>query len=479
MVKLSHQSIRREMSWGMASEACCYVYYPEDENDLLEIFELAKVRGMTVGFRGAGQSYGDAALNGEQILVDLSGWNRILDWDPENGLITVQSGVTIAQLWRRVVSSGWWPPVVPGTMNPTVGGCASMNIHGKNHWQVGSFGDHVVDFKALLPSGKIVYCSRLKSQDLYYGMLGSFGMLGCFLSMTLQLKQISSGEVQVTALSAANLDDLLRIIDIHKDEDYVVGWVDCMVGSSAIGRGIVHTARHLDLPSQNILTDDVAMSTHELPTKILGVLPAKYSWIFLRMFNHRMGYKIVNAVRYYLGLLRNGHRFVQSLAQFNFLLDYIPNWKRAFLPGGLIQYQCFVPFGNAHTVFHKIIQCCTNSKSPPYLGVVKRHKADDFLISCNLDGYSLAIDFSVKDSNRAGLSSLLAELDKIVLDAGGRFYFAKDSTLNPEVARSFLGPKTLARLMELKLGCDPGGLLQSNLSRRILPELHGYQVDKG
>ena len=161
------------------------------------------------------------------------------------------------------------------------------------------------------------------------------------------------------------------------------------------------------------------------------------------------------------------------------LLDYIPNWKKAFLPGGLIQYQCFVPFSNAYTVFHKIIQCCTNSNSPPYLGVVKRHSTDDFLISCNLDGYSLAIDFSVNDSNRAGLSNLLAELDKIVLDAGGRFYFAKDSTLNPEVTRSFLGPQTLAKLMELKLGCDPDGLLQSNLSRRILPELHGYQVDKG
>ena len=145
-------------------------------------------------------------------------------------------------------------------------------------------------------------------------MLGSFGMLGCFLSMTLQLKQISSGEVQVTALSAANLDDLLHIIDAHKDADYVVGWVDCTVGSSSIGRGIVHTARHLDLTSQNIVTDDVDMSMHALPTKILGVLPAKYLWVVLRMFNHRMGYKIVNAVRYYLGLLRNGHGFVQSLA---------------------------------------------------------------------------------------------------------------------------------------------------------------------
>ena len=90
----------------------------------------------------------------------------------------------------------------------------------------------------------------------------------------------------------------------------------------------------------------------------------------------------------------------------------------------------------------------------------------------------MAIDFSVKDSNRAGLSSLLAELDKIVLEAGGRFYFAKDSTLKPEATRSFLGPKTLARLMDLKLVCDPDGLLQSNLSRRILPELHGYKVDK-
>ena len=478
MSKLSYQSIRREMAWGMASEACCYVYYPKDKNELMDIFELAKSSGMTVGFRGAGQSYGDASLNGEQILVDLSGWNRILDWDSEDGIITVHSGVTIAQLWRRVVSSGWWPPVVPGTMNPTVGGCASMNIHGKNHWQVGSFGEHVIEFEALLPNGQTVRCSRSQSQDLYFGMLGSFGMLGCFLSITLKLKQIASGAVQVTALSAANLDDLLHIIDSHKAEDYVVGWVDCTVVGSSIGRGIVHTARYKELSNKNVLTDDISNNKHELPSAIFGILPAKYLWLFLRMLNHRMGYKIINTVRYYSGLLRNGHGFVQSLAQFNFLLDYIPNWKQAFWPGGLIQYQCFIPFKNAHTVFSKILQCCTDSKLQPYLGVVKRHRNDDFLISCNLDGFSLAMDFSVKDRNRARLSSLLAKLDEIVLDAGGRFYFAKDSTLKPEATRSFLGPKTISRLVELKVMCDPNKMLQSNLSRRILPELHGCQVDK-
>ena len=474
MCKLSYQSIRRVMAWGMASEACCYVYHPEDESDLLEIFKLARTRGLSVGFRGAGQSYGDAALNGEQILVDLSCWNQILEWNPKDGLITVQAGVTIAQLWRHVVSSGWWPPVVPGTMYPTLGGCAAMNIHGKNQWRVGSFGEHVIDFKALLPNGEIVCCNRSESPELFYGMLGSFGMLGCFLSITLQLKRVSSGEVKVSALSAANINDLLHLIECNKDEDYVVGWIDCTSGGKSIGRGIVHTATHVDESISEIVSDDSNINRYELPSKVFGIIPNNYVWIFLRMFNYRIGYKTINAIRYYSGFLRNGHVFKQSLAQFNFLLDYVPNWKRALLPGGLIQYQCFVPFRNAPAVLKKVIECCNNSRMPPYLGVVKRHRPDDFLISCNLDGFSLAMDFSVSDRNRSRLSSLLHELDKMVVESGGRFYFAKDSTLRPESARSFLGSKTLVSLMDLKLLCDPDGVLQTNLSRRILPELHGY-----
>ena len=64
-----------------------------------------------------------------------------------------------------------------------------------------------------------------------------------------------------------------------------------------------------------------------------------------------------------------------------------------------------------------------------------------------------------------------------MLQAGGRFYFAKDSTLRPEAVQAFLGPATLAKLVELKRRCDPEGLLQSNLSRRLLPELHMRIID--
>ncbi|MCS6776934.1 MAG: hypothetical protein NZ557_10370, partial [Chthonomonadaceae bacterium] len=57
------------------------------------------------------------------------------------------------------------------------------------------------------------------------------------------------------------------------------------------------------------------------------------------------------------------------------------------------------------------------------------------------------------------------------LEAGGRFYFAKDSTLDPQSAAAFLGPETLKRFCALKRACDPEHLLQTDLSRRLFGPL--------
>ena len=89
MTEISYQKLQRVPAWGLASEAMCYIYSPTDEFDVRKVFRLARRQGLSVGFRGAGQSYGDAALNGEALLLDLSGMQRILDWNPENGILKV------------------------------------------------------------------------------------------------------------------------------------------------------------------------------------------------------------------------------------------------------------------------------------------------------------------------------------------------------------------------------------------------------
>ena len=103
----------------------------------------------------------------------------------------------------------------------------------------------------------------------------------------------------------------------------------------------------------------------------------------------------------------------------------------------------------------------------PYLGVFKRHRPDDFLMTHAVDGYSLALDFAVRPEARGGLLSLAAEMDRLVLDAGGRFYFAKDSALHRASVRDALGSERLDKFFALKAECDPETLLQTNLYRRL------------
>jgi hypothetical protein len=63
---------------------------------------------------------------------------------------------------------------------------------------------------------------------------------------------------------------------------------------------------------------------------------------------------------------------------------------------------------------------------------------------------------------------MLSEFDKIILQAGGRFYFAKNSETTAETTRKFLGEETIAKFKQLKHRCDPDTMLESDLFRRII-----------
>jgi decaprenylphospho-beta-D-ribofuranose 2-oxidase len=73
----------------------------------------------------------------------------------------------------------------------------------------------------------------------------------------------------------------------------------------------------------------------------------------------------------------------------------------------------------------------------------------------------------VTNKNRSRLWELTGKLNQIVLDAGGRFYMAKDATLTPEAFRQYLGDETLTKFLELKKRFDPENILESELSKRL------------
>lgn len=467
---LPSERLERVEGWGMSSAALGYVYRPSTAEGIADAFRAARDAGRTVALRGAGRSYGDAALNSEGVVLDLTRMNRILAWNPHSGVITVEPGTTIAQIWQYCIEDGWWPPVVSGTMFPTLGGAAAMNIHGKNNWKVGPIGDHITEFDLLLPSGEVKTCSRTDNAPLFHAAISGFGMLGVFTRLTLQMKKIYSGLLDIHAYPVTGLDDLFAKFERDLPRaDYLVGWIDCFASGPALGRGQVHRANYLQ-PGEDPAPAQTLRVTHqELPDTLLGIVPKSIMYRFMKPMVNDIGVRLTNAAKYFASRLHET-QFRQSHAGFAFLLDYVPNWKLAYKPGGLIQYQSFVPKDAAQRVFSQQLTLAQEYGLVPYLGVFKRHRPDDFLMTHAVDGYSLALDFAVTPERRGGLASLAAEMDRLVVDAGGRFYFAKDSALHRMSLGDALGEARVDAFCALKSQCDPENLLQTNLYRRLFSQ---------
>lgn len=453
------ESMARVSGFGQSGFVDVYREFPRTTEEVQSAYLKAEAAGVRVVLRGAGRSYGDAAIGAECLLIDFSEFFRILNWDPETGVLEAEPGATIGDVWRHCLPDGWWPPVVSGTMTPTLAGALAMNIHGKNAFREGTLGEHVLKIDVAFPNGQIA--TLTPEHDLFYAVISGAGLLGAIVRVKLQMKRITSSMLEVYAESVPDLESQFRLFDARESSsDYMVSWVDVF----GRGRGLFHSAKNNVEPDPKSLRP----ASLELPSRMLGVIPKSEAWRFLKLLNHRAGMKLLNSAKHLGGKLvgnRKVHR--QSLVAFSFLLDYAPGWEQSYLPGGFIQYQSFVPKEHAKTVFSEQIKMQRAEGLESFLGVLKRHRTDRFLFSHGVDGYSLALDFKVGEGLTDRVRRLCHQMNDLVLHAGGRFYFAKDSTLRPEDVAQFIGEGSMAKFRSLRAEYDPKGLLTSGLARRV------------
>ena len=455
-------------NFGHSIHSPVYYYRPTQVEEIAELLEKANKHGFLVGQRGAGRSYGDAALTSGGVLMDFSDMNHILEWNPETGVIKVEPGVTIEQLWRHTMKDGWWSPVTPGTMFPTMGGCLGANVHGKNNWRTGTMGEHVLAFTALLPNGEEVECTPTQNEELFYSIISGMGMLGVFTSLTYQMKKVYSGNLDVYAWAVPGLKEQLQGIDENKEKDYIVSWIDPTARGAGFGRGQLHSARYLAEGEDPDPATSLDPASQDLPSTIMGVIPKSIVWRIMKLGLINIGAWAANFGKYALNrTIGNNKQYLQSLVAFTFLLDYVPNWELAYGRGGLIQYQCFVPKATAEDTFREVLKLTQRRGLPSYLGVAKRHRPDNFLFSHAVDGFSLALDFKVFPGRREELAKMTWELNQIVLEGNGKLYFAKDSSLTPDVTEAYLGSETVEKFKQLKAKVDPQEILQTDLYRRL------------
>lgn len=447
-------SRRRSLTgWGLTNGTVADVLELPN-HEVASALKEAGSRGALV--RGLGRSYGDAAQNAGGLVLRLLGAAHQAVLDPQRATVTVPAGVSMDDLLRVIVPRGFFVPVTPGTRFVTIGGAIASDIHGKNHHGEGSFGNHVESLTMLLADGSQVVVGPQQRPELFWATVGGMGLTGVILDATISLIPIETSRMSVDTTRIADLDTLLATMTEGDDDyRYSVAWIDPQAKGRSLGRSVLGRGDHarLDQLGPKEAIEPLAYDAKQLVTVPPLVPPMGFiNHATVAAFNE-MWYR--KAPRHRAGEL-------QGIATFFHPLDMVSRWNRIYGAHGMLQYQVVVPFGAEETM-RTVIERFAASGTASFLAVLKRFGPGSLApMSFPAPGWTLTLDVPAATG---GLGDLLHSLDRLVLDAGGRHYFAKDSVTTPEAIRR--GYPRLAEWKAIRDAVDPTGLWQSDLSRRL------------
>lgn len=412
------------------------------------------VGGRGVIARGMGRAYGDPAQNGGGSVIRLAPGPIVLD--EGRGTVHVGAGVSLDELMRHLVPRGWFVPVTPGTRFVTIGGAIASDIHGKNHHADGSIGSHLEQLTILLADGTPRCITAATDADLWWATIGGMGLTGIILDATMRLIPVETSRCLVDTERIPNLDALLATMEEgdHRYR-YSVAWIDLVATGRHLGRSVLTSGDHATLEQlaaadRKAAEHPLAFAPPALPS-VPSLMPNVLTRPAVRAFNELWYRKAPRS-----------HQGIETITGFFHPLDMVGEWTRLYGPAGFLQYQFVVPFDEVEAL-RAAVERVAASGHASFLAILKRFGAESGgLLSFPKPGWTLTLDLP---AGATGLDVLLADLDRMIIDAGGRHYLAKDATTTAEVIRA--GYPRLDDFIAVRRSVDPDRLWASDQARRL------------
>lgn len=179
------------------------VHSATKESDLQNWITKAIKNGEKISVAGMQHSQGGHTYYPGGIMVDMKGYDNILDYDPARKTITVQSGATWEDIQKKVNPDHLAIRVMQSQNIFTVGGSISVNAHGRDI-RYGSLIDTVQSFRLLTPDGDIIHVSRAENSNLFPLVIGGYGLFGIILDVTLKLTDDELYQIRSKSLDYQN-----------------------------------------------------------------------------------------------------------------------------------------------------------------------------------------------------------------------------------------------------------------------------------
>lgn len=186
---------------------------PATEGELAQVVKVASQMGQTVKVVGSGHSFTDIACTGGR-MVRLDHYNRVVEADPATGLVTVEAGITIAELNEQLAAVGLAMENLGDIAYQTIAGAISTGTHGTGA-MLGNISSQVRALELVTGDGSIIRCSATEEPDIFRAAQVGVGAIGMISKVTLQCVPAFN----LYALEEpAKLDNLIENLDALADE---------------------------------------------------------------------------------------------------------------------------------------------------------------------------------------------------------------------------------------------------------------------
>jgi glycolate oxidase FAD binding subunit len=175
-----------------------------------EVVEIVAA-GRPLEIVGGGTKRGIGTVRGAETVLSLAGLNKVIDYAPEELVLTAQAGVKLSTLERLVGAQGQMLPFEPPHLgkllgvkgSATLGGTLAANLSGPRRIRAGAARDHFLGFEAVTGRGERMKAGgrvvkNVTGYDLPKLMAGSWGTLAVLTEVT--IKVLPAGRSELTLL---------------------------------------------------------------------------------------------------------------------------------------------------------------------------------------------------------------------------------------------------------------------------------------
>jgi glycolate oxidase FAD binding subunit len=164
-----------------------------------EVVELVAA-GRPLEIVGGGTKRGVGSVRGAEAVLSLAGLSQVIDYAPEELVLTAQAGVKLATLEKLVAAEGQMLPFEPPHLgkllgakgSATLGGALAANLSGPRRIRAGASRDHFLGLEAVTGRGELMKAGgrvvkNVTGYDLAKLMAGSWGTLAVLTEVTIKL----------------------------------------------------------------------------------------------------------------------------------------------------------------------------------------------------------------------------------------------------------------------------------------------------